>query len=69
MLQESMKNELSMSKGSYTALDLFRTPYMRISTVCLAAAWCVCAALVETLSDRFTAPSVKLQWHQVYFYI
>lgn len=39
MLQESMKNELSMSKGSYTALDLFRTPYMRISTVCLAAAW------------------------------
>ncbi|XP_006800212.1 solute carrier family 22 member 6 [Neolamprologus brichardi] len=39
MLQESMKNEMSMSKGSYTALDLFRTPYMRISTVCLAAAW------------------------------
>ncbi|XP_030602679.1 solute carrier family 22 member 6 [Archocentrus centrarchus] len=39
MLQESMKNELSCSKGSYTALDLFRTPHMRRMTVCLCAVW------------------------------
>ncbi|XP_037604807.1 solute carrier family 22 member 6 [Sebastes umbrosus] len=39
MLQESMKKEMSCSKGSYTVLDLFRTPTMRNITVCLSAVW------------------------------
>ncbi|CAG5874056.1 solute carrier family 22 member 6 [Menidia menidia] len=39
MLQESMKKEMSCSHGSYTILDLFRTPKMRIMTICLSAVW------------------------------
>ncbi|XP_029374632.1 solute carrier family 22 member 6 [Echeneis naucrates] len=39
MLQESMKKEMSCSQGSYTVLDLFRTPTMRKMTVCLSAVW------------------------------
>ncbi|XP_017273723.1 solute carrier family 22 member 6 [Kryptolebias marmoratus] len=39
MLQESMKKEISCSRGSYTILDLFRTPKMRLITVCLSAVW------------------------------
>lgn len=39
MLQESMKKEMSCSQGSYSALDLFRTPTMRTMTVCLSAVW------------------------------
>lgn len=39
MVQESMKKEMSGSKGSYSVLDLFRTPTMRSMTVCLSAVW------------------------------
>uniref|UniRef100_UPI0037E84930 solute carrier family 22 member 6 n=1 Tax=Semicossyphus pulcher TaxID=241346 RepID=UPI0037E84930 len=39
MLQESMKKEMSCSQGSYTVLDLFRTPTMRNMTICLSAVW------------------------------
>lgn len=39
MLQESMRKEMSCSHGSYSVLDLFRTPKMRIMTVCLSAVW------------------------------
>ncbi|XP_061818436.1 solute carrier family 22 member 6 [Nerophis lumbriciformis] len=39
MLQESMKKEMSCSQGTYTVLDLFRTPTMRKMTVCLSAVW------------------------------
>uniref|UniRef100_A0A667YZ13 Solute carrier family 22 member 6 n=1 Tax=Myripristis murdjan TaxID=586833 RepID=A0A667YZ13_9TELE len=39
MLQESMKKELSCSQGSYSMLDLFRTPTMRTMTICLSAVW------------------------------
>ncbi|XP_044077456.1 solute carrier family 22 member 6 [Siniperca chuatsi] len=39
MLQESMKKEMSCSQGSYSVLDLFRTPTMRTTTVCLSAVW------------------------------
>lgn len=39
MLQESMKKEMSCSQGSYSVLDLFRTPVMRTMTVCLSAVW------------------------------
>ncbi|KAM6907677.1 solute carrier family 22 member 6 [Xenentodon cancila] len=39
MLQESMKKEMSSSQGSYSVLDLFRTPTMRIMTICLSAVW------------------------------
>ncbi|XP_053187674.1 solute carrier family 22 member 6 [Scomber japonicus] len=39
MLQESMKKEMSCSQGSYSVLDLFRTPIMRNMTVCLSAVW------------------------------
>lgn len=39
MLQESMKKEMSCAQGSYTVLDLFRTPTMRNMTVCLSAVW------------------------------
>lgn len=39
MLQESMKKEMSCSQGTYSVLDLFRTPKMRTMTVCLSAVW------------------------------
>lgn len=39
MLHESMKKEMSGSQGSYSVLDLFRTPTMRTMTVCLSAVW------------------------------
>lgn len=39
MVHESMKKEMSGSKGSYSVLDLFRTPTMRSMTVCLSAVW------------------------------
>uniref|UniRef100_G3QBQ0 Solute carrier family 22 member 6 n=1 Tax=Gasterosteus aculeatus aculeatus TaxID=481459 RepID=G3QBQ0_GASAC len=39
MLQESMKKEMSSIQGSYSVLDLFRTPTMRKMTVCLSAVW------------------------------
>ncbi|XP_037605108.1 solute carrier family 22 member 6-like [Sebastes umbrosus] len=39
MLQESMKKEISCSQGSYSVLDLFRTPSMRTMTVFLSAVW------------------------------
>nr|XP_020443257.1 solute carrier family 22 member 6-like [Monopterus albus] len=39
MLQESMKKEMSCSQGSYSVLDLFRTPKMRTMTACLSAVW------------------------------
>ncbi|XP_061660440.1 solute carrier family 22 member 6 [Syngnathoides biaculeatus] len=39
MVQESMKKEMSCSQGSYTVLDLFRTPTMRTMTICLSAVW------------------------------
>ncbi|KAM4544488.1 solute carrier family 22 member 6 [Odontesthes bonariensis] len=39
MLQESMKKEMSSSQGSYSVLDLFRTPKMRVMTICLSAVW------------------------------
>ncbi|KAM8899150.1 solute carrier family 22 member 6 isoform 2-T2 [Spinachia spinachia] len=39
MLQESMKKEMSSVQGSYSVLDLFRTPTMRKMTVCLSAVW------------------------------
>ncbi|XP_029956654.1 solute carrier family 22 member 6 [Salarias fasciatus] len=38
-LQESMKKELSSAQGSYTVLDLFRTPHMRVMTLSLSAVW------------------------------
>ncbi|XP_026037902.1 solute carrier family 22 member 6 [Astatotilapia calliptera] len=67
MLQESMKNELSMSKGSYTALDLFRTPYMRISTVCLAAAWLSTSFAYYSLSMDLQKFGVDIYLIQVIF--
>ncbi|XP_028277141.1 solute carrier family 22 member 6 [Parambassis ranga] len=39
MLQESMKKEMSSSQGSYSVLDLFRTPRMRTMTICVSAVW------------------------------
>ncbi|XP_012677225.2 solute carrier family 22 member 6 [Clupea harengus] len=39
VLQESMKKEMSCSEGSYSALDLVRTPVMRTITICLSAIW------------------------------
>ncbi|KAM7397976.1 hypothetical protein PAMA_006042 [Pampus argenteus] len=39
MLQESMKKEMSCTQGSYSVLDLFRTPTMRVMTLCLSAVW------------------------------
>lgn len=38
-LQESMKKELSSGQGSYSILDLFRTPHMRVMTLSLSAVW------------------------------
>lgn len=38
-VQESMQRELSSSKGSYTILDLFKTPTMRSMTLSLSAVW------------------------------
>ncbi|XP_063341282.1 solute carrier family 22 member 6 [Pelmatolapia mariae] len=67
MLQESMKNELSMSKGSYTALDLLRTPYMRISTVCLAAVWLSTSLAYYALSMDLQKFGVDIYLIQVIF--
>ncbi|KAK2879613.1 solute carrier family 22 member 6 [Channa argus] len=39
LLEESMKKEMSCSQGSYSVLDLFRTPTMRKMTICLSAVW------------------------------
>ncbi|XP_049599286.1 solute carrier family 22 member 6 [Syngnathus scovelli] len=39
MVQESMKKEMSCSQGSYTVIDLFRTPTMRSMTIYLSAVW------------------------------
>ncbi|KAG5284904.1 hypothetical protein AALO_G00031790 [Alosa alosa] len=39
VLQESMKKEISCVGGSYSALDLVRTPVMRTITICLSAVW------------------------------
>ncbi|XP_076606774.1 solute carrier family 22 member 6 [Chaetodon auriga] len=39
MLHESMKKEMSGSQGSYSVLDLFRTPTMRTMTISLSAVW------------------------------
>uniref|UniRef100_A0AAQ4P656 Solute carrier family 22 member 6 n=1 Tax=Gasterosteus aculeatus aculeatus TaxID=481459 RepID=A0AAQ4P656_GASAC len=38
-VEESMKKEMSSIQGSYSVLDLFRTPTMRKMTVCLSAVW------------------------------
>uniref|UniRef100_A0A4W4H5Q4 Solute carrier family 22 member 6 n=1 Tax=Electrophorus electricus TaxID=8005 RepID=A0A4W4H5Q4_ELEEL len=37
MLQESMKKEMSCSKGSYSGVDLLRTQTLRTITICLSA--------------------------------
>uniref|UniRef100_A0A672GII3 Solute carrier family 22 member 6, like n=1 Tax=Salarias fasciatus TaxID=181472 RepID=A0A672GII3_SALFA len=47
-LQESMKKELSSAQGSYTVLDLFRTPHMRVMTLSLSA---VCFAYYGLAMD------------------
>ncbi|KAK7926116.1 hypothetical protein WMY93_008426 [Mugilogobius chulae] len=39
VVQESMQKEMSGSKGTYSILDLFKTPTMRSMTLCLAAVW------------------------------
>ncbi|XP_068457072.1 solute carrier family 22 member 6 isoform X2 [Clinocottus analis] len=39
MLQESMQKEMSCVQGSYSVLDLFRTPTMRNMTIFLSAVW------------------------------
>nr|XP_061801711.1 solute carrier family 22 member 6-like [Nerophis lumbriciformis] len=39
MVQESMKKEMTCSQGSYSVLDLFRTPTMRSMTIYLSAVW------------------------------
>lgn len=39
MVQESMQKEMSSSKGTYTILDLFKTPTMRTMTISLSAVW------------------------------
>ncbi|CAL1573518.1 unnamed protein product [Knipowitschia caucasica] len=38
-VQESMQKEMSSSKGTYTILDLFKTPTMRSMTLNLGAVW------------------------------
>lgn len=43
MVQESMKKELVCSQGSYSFMDLFRTPTMRLTTISLSAVWYVAA--------------------------
>lgn len=39
MVQESMKKELAGSQDSYTFVDLFRTPTMRLMTISLSTVW------------------------------
>lgn len=39
MVQESMKKELVGSQDSYSFMDLFRTPTMRLTTISLSAVW------------------------------
>ncbi|XP_023680561.1 solute carrier family 22 member 6 isoform X1 [Paramormyrops kingsleyae] len=39
MLQESMMKEMSCSRGTHSAMDLFRTSVIRVITICLSAVW------------------------------
>lgn len=39
VVEENMKKEMSSSKGTYTILDLFKTPTMRTMTISLSAVW------------------------------
>lgn len=39
LVQESMQKEMSSSKGTYTILDLFKTPTMRTMSLSLSAVW------------------------------
>uniref|UniRef100_A0A8C6S7Z0 Solute carrier family 22 member 6, like n=1 Tax=Neogobius melanostomus TaxID=47308 RepID=A0A8C6S7Z0_9GOBI len=39
VVQESMQKEMSSSKGTYTILDLFKTPTMRNMTISLSTVW------------------------------
>lgn len=39
MVKESMKKELAGSQDSYSFMDLFRTPTLRLTTISLSAVW------------------------------
>uniref|UniRef100_A0A8C4S0T0 Solute carrier family 22 member 6 n=1 Tax=Erpetoichthys calabaricus TaxID=27687 RepID=A0A8C4S0T0_ERPCA len=40
VLKEHIQQEVQSGKKIYTAIDLFHTPYMRKTTVCLMVLWC-----------------------------
>ncbi|XP_039626107.1 solute carrier family 22 member 6-A-like [Polypterus senegalus] len=40
VLKEYMQDEVQSNKKLYTVIDLFRTPYMRRTTLCLMILWC-----------------------------
>ncbi|KAM3868807.1 solute carrier family 22 member 6 [Diretmus argenteus] len=67
MLQESMKKEMSCSQGSYSALDLFRTPTMRKMTVCLSAVWLSTSFAYYGLSMDLQQFGVNIYLIQVIF--
>ncbi|XP_051903120.1 solute carrier family 22 member 6 [Hippocampus zosterae] len=62
MVQEAMKKEMSCSQGSYTVLDLFRTPTMRSMTICLCAVW-------HSTSFAYYGLAMDLQKFGVDFYL
>ncbi|XP_067464155.1 solute carrier family 22 member 6 [Thunnus thynnus] len=67
MLQESMKKEMSCSQGSYSVLDLFRTPTMRKMTVCLSAVWLSTSFAYYGLSMDLQKFGVNIYLIQVIF--
>ncbi|XP_014895426.1 solute carrier family 22 member 6 [Poecilia latipinna] len=67
MLQESMKKELSCSQGTHSALDLFRTPKMRVMTFCLSATWLSTSFAYYGLSMDLQKFGVNIYLIQVIF--
>ncbi|KAM4619829.1 solute carrier family 22 member 6 [Polymixia lowei] len=67
MLQESMKKEISCIQGTYTALDLFRTPTMRKMTLCLSAVWLSTSFAYYGLSMDLQKFGVNIYLIQVIF--
>lgn len=59
MLEDSMKKEITCSKGSYNGLDLIRTASMRNITICLSAVWSVTYPITSFSRNLLISPRIK----------
>ncbi|XP_061106526.1 solute carrier family 22 member 6-like isoform X1 [Conger conger] len=67
VLQESMKKEISCSQGTYSALDLLRTPAMRTITISLCVVWFTTSFAYYGLSMDLQKFGVDIYLIQVIF--